>query len=102
VDREFKVTGKLVYELNWIKDSKPGSYITYEQVLNVKTNSAGKEFTIAPQIKTEKEKKIVKKEEDECSTGICACFAVRKKKTEPPRQIQEPPVQTRRVQQPRL
>lgn len=81
------MSGKLVYELNWIKNSKPGSYITYEQVLNAKNNSASKEFVLAPRIKTEKEKKYVKKEEDECSTGICACFAVRKKKIEPPRRI---------------
>jgi NAD(P)H-nitrite reductase large subunit len=80
------VTGKLVYELSWAKNSKPGSYITYEQVLNAKSSSAGKELVLAPQIKTEKEKKYVKKEEEDCA-GICSCFAVRKKKTETPRRI---------------
>ncbi len=62
LDKEFRVAGKLVYELNWAKNGKPGTYITYEQVLNAKSSSAGKELVLAPQIKTEKEKNYVKKE----------------------------------------
>jgi hypothetical protein len=47
----------------------------------------------------------VKPEEDDCSGGICACFAVRKKKkTEVPMQSNESnePKINQRLQQPRI
>jgi hypothetical protein len=55
VDKEFRVSGKLVYELNWIKNTKSGNYITYETFTNAKTmtvQSGGKEVILARQIKT--------------------------------------------------
>lgn len=105
MDREFRVSGKLVYELNWIKGSPNGNYITYEQVVNAKSSSRGKEAVLVQQIKTEKEKKYVRPEgeDEDCGSGICACFAVRKKKkTETPRQIQEAPRINQRVERARV
>lgn len=77
------MTGKLVYDLKWIKGAKTGTYVTYEQFSNSKVSGGLKagEPIIAAKIATEKEKKYVpQKAEEDCGGGFCACFAVRKKK----------------------
>lgn len=99
MDSESRLTGKLVYDLKWIKGAKAGSYLTYEQFSNSKVAGGLKsEPIIAAKIATEKEKKYVpqKAEEEDCGGGLCACFAVRKKK--PKAEAPKPAPETRYIE----